>query len=244
MSSLAGGGEQNWSDALSLGNDGCWRQRLRIAVQNDADRPLAGEPVELAIGQAPGQADLAGAAADALRLVDDAGTEMLWAVRDAAGTAVRRGPISAGSVLVLPAECSPHGRAGYWLYFDNPAAWAVPDFLDAPTGLGNGDMEQGDGAAPAGWQHDPGDAGHTASWVAESPHSGRRCLKTVVAPGRVHVDRHAPVAHPHHGRSTLPVERLGQGGRRRGLRRLVRPRGHREEPDARWAAAARRRRHL
>ena len=83
--------------------------------------------------------------------------------------------------MTLPAECPARGQCVYSLWFDNPAAWAVPDFLEAAAGLRNGGVEEGRGDTPTGWKHDAQDAQHRAAWVTEQPRSGRRCLKTVVA---------------------------------------------------------------
>ena len=99
------------------------------------------------------------------------------------GQAVKSGPIPSGSMLSIPAVCAVHGRAEYFLYFDNPAAWSVPDFLSVAGSLRNAGVEEGQGDTPAGWAHDAGDEQHRATWVAEQPHGGKKCLKTVVAPG-------------------------------------------------------------
>lgn len=172
-----------WAQSLYLANEGYWRQRLRIVVRNDRELPLAGEIVEIRVGKGDGQVDIAGAAADALRVVDEAGNELLWAIAAPNGEGVRRGPIPAGSTLHVPVDCGAKSEVPLWLYFDNAAAWAVPDFLDPPQSLRNGGMEDGAGDTPAAWKHDAADEGHRASWVEERPHAGRKCLKTVVAAG-------------------------------------------------------------
>jgi hypothetical protein len=174
---------QPWHTTMSLANDGYWRQRIRLVLHNETVRPLAGQPVEVKIGAGDGEAALAGARADELRVVTAADSELLWAVTGPAGQPIRSGPIPPGSVLTVPAECPAQAEADYFLYFDNPDAWPVPDFLDAATGLRNGGLEEGQGDAPAGWTHDAGDAQHHAAWVTEQPHSGRKCLRTVVAAG-------------------------------------------------------------
>jgi hypothetical protein len=168
---------------MSLANDGYWRQRVHLVLRNTTGEPLAGQPVEVKIGKGDGQADLDGVRADELRVVTAADTELLWAVTGPTGEAVRSGPIPAGSVLTVPAECPAHALADYFLYFDNRAAWSVPDFLDVATGLRNGGMEEGQGDGPSGWTHDASDAQHHTAWVTRQPHSGRKCLQTIVAVG-------------------------------------------------------------
>jgi hypothetical protein len=154
-----------------------------VVIDNGGNEAAEGWPVAVAVGAAEGQADLVGQAVEGLRVVDEQGTEMLLAVRTADGELVERGPVPAGAVLVLPAVCSAQGSAVYYVYSDNPAAGEVPDVLTERPGLANGDVEAGEGATPTSWSHDAGDPQHQASWSEESPQSGKRCLKTVVAPG-------------------------------------------------------------
>lgn len=172
-----------WHRSLYIGNGGYWRQRLRVEVRNDMEREALGEPVALRIGPGPGEADLTGARAEAVRVCDAAGTEMLFGILGPDGGLITKGAMPAGSVLTIPAECPPKGAAAYYVYFDNPAAWRVPDFLEASLGVRNGGLEGGMGGTPVGWTHDWGDPQHRAFWVTEDPHSGKRCLKTVVAEG-------------------------------------------------------------
>jgi hypothetical protein len=199
-----------WHHPLYLDGGGTWRARIAVTVTNDGPRPVAGEPVGLRVGTggekgtgsvAPTapvprtsaaatvpvpfspEADLVGAQAQSVRVCNAAGVEMLFGLTAADGTAIDSGPIPAGATLVIPAECPARGKAVYYVYFDNPAAGLVPDFLSARLGAANGDVEQGDGPAPAGWHHDQPDAQHRASWTTENHQSGKRCLKTVVAEG-------------------------------------------------------------
>jgi hypothetical protein len=177
-----------WQPSLYLAGGGWWRGRIRIVVTNAASRAAEGQPAVVRIGSAMGEADLAGQRAEAIRLCNEQGVEMLFAIHGPNQDLVTRGPIPAGSTLVVPAECREHRSAVYYVYFDNPDAGEVPDYFTAKQGLLNGDLEQGESpqdadAAPAEWVHDPADAQHRASWSTENPQSGRRCLKTVVAEG-------------------------------------------------------------
>lgn len=176
-------GAAPWHDGLYLANGGYWRQRIRVEIHNEMDRAAAGDPVSLPVGSAPGAAALAGASAEAVRVCNATGEELLFAITAPSGEAVTQGPIPEGSTLTIPTECPAGGTATCYVYFDNPSAWAVPDFLATTLGVRNGGMEEGSGKAPAGWAHDPADALRRCSWVTESPHSGSRCLKTSVAPG-------------------------------------------------------------
>ncbi|NLF69441.1 MAG: DUF4091 domain-containing protein [Candidatus Anammoximicrobium sp.] len=172
-----------WHHPLSLDGMGWWQKRVAVKVTNDGSAELAGFPVSLAAGSAAGQIPLAGQQAQSLRVCDARGIEMLFGLRDAGGATVEQGPIPDGSILVIPVECPPQTAALYYVYFDNRRAGRLPDFLSARVGLTNGDVELGDGDAPAGWRHDEADDQHRASWSEEHPQSGRRCLKTIVAAG-------------------------------------------------------------
>ncbi len=173
----------DWHHPLYLGNGGYWKQRIAITIRNDMDHEATGEPVNVAVGSGAAQADIAGQRAEALRVCNEMGQEMLFDVISPTGAPVRTGPIPEGSSLVIPAECAAGADALYYAYFDNPAAWGVPDFLQASLGVLNGGMEEGAGVAPDAWNHDAGDEKHQAMWVSENPRSGKKCLKTVVAEG-------------------------------------------------------------
>lgn len=173
----------DWHHPLYLAGDGYWRKRVPIAVQNGMGQAVAGAPVTVAIGHEAGQADLVGAAAEAARVVDAAGAEMLFAIYGPDGRFITKGPIPEGSLLGIPAECPPGGTATYFVYFDNPSAWPPPDCLEASYSVRNGDVEHGTGSTPAAWRHDAGDGQHEASWTMECAHSGARSLKLFVAEG-------------------------------------------------------------
>jgi hypothetical protein len=168
---------------LYLANDGWWQSRIRVDVQNDMAQEATGAPVSVAIGSGAGEADLVGAAAESVRVMDAAGTEMLFEVYGPGGEPVRSGPVLDGGSLTIPAECPAGGTASYYVYYDNPAAWPVPDFFDASPSVRNSSVEAGEGGTPYGWVHDAPDAEHEAIWTTETPHSGAHCLKTTVAPG-------------------------------------------------------------
>ncbi len=167
-----------WHHPLYLGRGDYWRQRLPVVVANQSGNPVSGQPVAV-----PAEA-LAGQRIDTLRVIDEAGTDLLFAVVSATGQSLTRGPVPAGASLHLPVECGPRESKRYFVYFDNPSAWGVPDFLRTlASGDLNGDFERGDGPMPDGWSEKSTDDQHRNYWVAENPQSGAKCLKTVVAPG-------------------------------------------------------------
>jgi hypothetical protein len=173
----------DWHHPLYLDGGGFWHARLPVVMHNQGELAAEGEPVAIAVGTGPGEADLAGKSAEAIRVVNERGAELLFGLYAPDGAAVTRGPIPASSTLVLPAECPARGTATAYVYFDNPSAEEVPDFLSVRMGLVNGDVESGTGDTPAGWKDDAPDDTHHATWSTDHPQSGRRCLKTVVAQG-------------------------------------------------------------
>jgi hypothetical protein len=172
-----------WQHPFYLPGDSYWHARARLTVRNDTDSTLEGRALTIQVGKEAGSLDIVGTPAQAIRVCDDAGTEMLFALADPLGQRVTAGPVTAGGTLTIPAQCAAKSQAVYWVYFDNPGAQEVPDFLDVRRGLINGDVEDGEGEVPAGWNHDAPDPQHRATWSTDHPKSGKRCLKTVVSPG-------------------------------------------------------------
>jgi len=175
--------DDDWHQSLYRSGGGWWSQRIEVHVGNDGPAPLTGWPITLVVGEQPDQIRLANSTAESIRVCDQRGNEMLWTLLDADGSRMTSGPVPRGGLLVLPVECEAGRTARYFVYFGNPSAQQVPDYLQARTDLVNGDVERGQGDTPAGWVHDSGDAEHIASWSNEHPQSGKRCLKTVVTPG-------------------------------------------------------------
>lgn len=170
-----------WHHPLSLHRGGHWAKRLTVKIVNEADRAAEGAPVPMKLETGHTAADLIGARAGRVRVCDSSGTEMLFRVSDPDGVLLQRGPIPSGSTLVLPAECPPGESTTYYVYYENPRAWPVPDFLEAHLGVVNGGAEAGSDGSPLGWDADAGDDRHRLSWTTDHPHSGNKCLKTVVA---------------------------------------------------------------
>lgn len=173
----------DWHHPLYLPGGGLWRQRVSLDVRNDTATAYAGDEATVRVGTGAGEAALVGARAEALRVCNAAGEEMLYALVSPSQETLTAGPIPAGSTLSIPVECPPQQTARYYVYFDNPQAWVVPDYLQTLTGLRNGNLESGEGNDANAWDHDANDPQHRTYWVSEGPHSGQHCLKTVVADG-------------------------------------------------------------
>ncbi len=169
-----------WHHPLTRDGGGLWRQRIAITVANPTDQAVEGVPVRVALGA--GGISLTGTA-DAVRVCNSRGQELLFALVDNQGLPVTQGPVPASGYLTIPVECAARQTAISYIYFDNPSAGELADFLTDHTTLINGDLESGAGATPAGWKQDMSDATHSVAWTGENPQSGKRCLKTVVAAG-------------------------------------------------------------
>ncbi len=168
-----------WHHPLWLGRGDVWRARFPVTVTNPSGTALAGDPVSLAVGDRPGQAPLAGSRAEALRVTDEQGKQLLYGLWTAdQNTLFTTGAIPAGATLTLPAVCGPHTSATYYVYFDNPRAWGLADFYGKRTDFElNGDFEKGVNDQPAGWQAGQANTKHRLTWSTEKPFSGSHCLK-------------------------------------------------------------------
>ena len=167
-----------WQHPLWLGRGDVWRSRFPVTVTNPSGSALEGTPVALVVGEASGQAPLAGVRAEALRVTDQKGTQLLYGLwTPDQNTTFTTGAIPAGATLVLPAVCGPNAATTYHVYYDNPRAWALADVFGtrAFTDL-NGGFEKGAKETPIGWQAGQVTPKHRLSWSAEQPFAGTRCL--------------------------------------------------------------------
>ncbi len=128
-----------WHHSLSRDGGGIWRRRIPITVTKPTDRAIKGTPVRIAIGT--GAMPLAGMAAESVRVCDSQGQELLVGLTDSQALPVTRGPIPAAGFLTIPVECAARQSSSSFVYFDNPSAGELPDFLADRSALANGDLE-------------------------------------------------------------------------------------------------------
>ncbi len=128
-----------WHHPLSRDGGGIWQRRIPITVTNPTDRAIKGAPVRIAYGT--GGVPLAGMAAESLRVCDSRGQELLFALTDSQALPVSRGPIPSAGLLAIPVECAARQSASLFVYFDNPSAGELPDFLPDRSALANGDLK-------------------------------------------------------------------------------------------------------
>jgi len=84
---------------------------------------------------------LAGMAAESVRVCDSRGQELLFALTDFQALPVSRGPIPSSGFLTIPVECAARQSVSSFVYFDNPSAGELPDFLANRSALANGDLK-------------------------------------------------------------------------------------------------------
>lgn len=178
-------------------------RRVEVTVTNTGTEPLAGTTVRVPVGAEPNQLPLAGWEASALRATDARGRELLWAVTGRSGSPKTRGPLEAGDIVLLPAECAAGASTPILVYYDNPAAWPVPEML--ATGLANTALNEGSEAGPIGWGVGSTDAQHRLTWSRDEGRGGSGCAKCVVDAG-------APQAWVQYNQGGIPI---APGGRYR-----------------------------
>ncbi|HIE53330.1 MAG TPA: hypothetical protein EYP85_16380, partial [Armatimonadetes bacterium] len=180
VTSVAGEQPAPWHHPLSYDGGGYWRGRLTVRVTNLSGREVRGGSVEVSIGPGAEELNLVGQRAEAIRVCDVQGRELLFDLRDAQGGHKRRGPLAAGDRLSFAVEVPPGESTRYYVYFANHRAWEVVEFLRA--GLENAGFEGGE-ESPAGWHIWGEDSQHHLAWVTDQAHTGRRCVRTTVEPG-------------------------------------------------------------
>lgn len=171
-----------WHHDLYLDGGGYWKARVWVTVRNRSPLERKGYPLPLTVGSAPNALPLAGERAEGVRVCKPDGTELRFGIWSPDGLPIAAGPIPPHSRLVIPIDVAPSQTAHYYVYFDNPDAGKLPDYLpDRPVIL-NGDLERGDGRTPLGWIHDRPAPGYRVEWTTETARSGRHSLKTSASP--------------------------------------------------------------
>ncbi len=154
-----------------------WTSRVAVTVENTFSSDLAGASVRVVVGKGEGEADFVGLPAQSVRVVNEAGAELLCDVGTAEGSPRRNGPMIQGDVLTMPAEVPAGGKALLYVYAGNPLAWEPPDYLGGQ--LSNGGFEVGE-TEPTGWSTALVDASHRMIWQVGGAHTGNRCVRCEV----------------------------------------------------------------
>ncbi|MBP5673714.1 MAG: DUF4091 domain-containing protein [Victivallales bacterium] len=164
----------SWPTNFYLDGGGQWNKRVPIFFENIGNEDLAGRPVALNIDK---NSPLIGQIAGTIRIVDELGRELKYAVEDKDGYIVTNELILRDFTLQVPLSCPAKGKTTYYVYFGNDKAWASPDKLETLTIQDfNGGFEKAANGLPAGWQTSSTDDTHKISISTDRPASGRNCL--------------------------------------------------------------------
>ncbi|MBO7091480.1 MAG: hypothetical protein J6W23_06815, partial [Victivallales bacterium] len=163
-----------WPTTLYLDGGGLWNFRIPIFFENKGAQDIVGESVTVAI---PPDSPLIGQTAGTLRVVDENGRQLKFAVENSDGELITEDAVTAGCIFHLPLTCSAKSKTSYYIYYGNNKAWTSPDRLQTLTTLDyNGGFEKIANGFPVGWQAWQTDAKHKVSLSTQSPASGRYCL--------------------------------------------------------------------
>ena len=172
------------------------RLRVPVTITAPEGQALSGTPVAVPIGDPPTGVPIGGQPLAALRVCDESGQELLWALTARDGSAKTTGLIEDGGVLYVPAVCAAGGSATVYIYADSPGAWPVPDML--PIGFANGGFEDGTIESPAAWVATETDAAHRVSIMPGAGRDGSRAA-------RCDVDAGAPSTWVKYVQTRIPV---------------------------------------
>jgi len=172
------------------------RLRVPITITAPEGQALNGTPVAVPVGDPPTGVPIVGQPLSALRVCDESGQELLWALTARDGSAETTGLIEDGGILYVPAVCPAGGSATVYVYADSPGAWPVPDML--PIGFANSGFEDGAIESPAAWVAAETDATHRVSIV---PGAGRDGMRAA----RCDVDAGAPSTWVKYVQTRIPV---------------------------------------
>ncbi len=119
-----------WCKSLAYGGGGYWTVRVPVTIDNHTKKALKGERIRIAISGDNGTNGLIGNAVAGLRVADDKGVEFLFELESPDHQRKRKGLLSSGDIITLPAAAEAESSALLFLYSGNPAAWLPPDIRD------------------------------------------------------------------------------------------------------------------
>ncbi|MCR4576110.1 MAG: DUF4091 domain-containing protein [Lentisphaeria bacterium] len=149
------------------------RQRRAIIITNKSDAASDGDMLFVSIKEL----GLAGKPSKDVRLVDDNGMELMYAIHPEGAT------LSEDGSIVVPVKADAGQTVTLWLYWDNPLAWDLPDKLRAPLKTFSDSFEDGNEIAPPGWRSAMTDDKHVNARSDTVAHSGRKSVMTTVLDG-------------------------------------------------------------
>ena len=151
------------------------RQRRPIVITNKSNAASDGDMLFVSVKEL----GLAGTPSKDIRVVDDNGMELMYAIHP-------EGPaLTEDGSVIVPVKADAGQTVTLWLYWDNPSAWELPDKLMAPLKTFTDSFEDGDEIAPPGWRSAITDEKHVNARSDTVAHSGKKSVMTTVLPGAV-----------------------------------------------------------
>jgi len=154
-----------WHHPLYMANNDYWPQRIPVSIQNNMNREILGDPLEVQVGNNKGQAPLVGVFTEGIRVTTDRGAELTFRVSDRDGNLIEKGPIPENSIITFPVECNADTLTTNYIYFNNPSAWAIGDFYKTHREVYNGGLEKETPNGPLGWEFDWLDENRLVEWA-------------------------------------------------------------------------------
>jgi len=167
----------SWHHPLYLGHEGFWKQRLPVKIHNNTDLDLAGDPLVIEVGKGWDNIPLKGFRAEAIRLINKEGKQLLCRIDDPDGNLIEQGVIPDGSVLTVPVECPARDTVTYFIYTDNPSAWPVGEYFYTHREVSNGGFEKTGPYGPLGWELEWPEKSRMVYWSDTESHTGQHCVK-------------------------------------------------------------------
>jgi len=174
---------QRWSDDFVRCGGGFWQSRIKVELCNLKDVPLTGYSAALRVGGGEKELPLEGVRVEELRVSTAEGVEVLFAVFTPQGLQLTSGRIPEGALIAFPVSCKPGESSSLYVYWNNPLAEEIPDFLNVRPFVLNGSFESGGSEGPFGWKLDPGDSRHRVSWTDSEARTGAKSVVTEVEEG-------------------------------------------------------------
>ena len=175
----------SWQHPLYLDNNNFWRQRIPVIIENNSKQDLWGDPVVIKVGKGKGEIPLKGVLAEAVRLTNSEGTQLLYRLSTPDGMQIEKGPIPANSELSIPLECDAGQTFTCFLYYDNPSAWPVGEYYYTHSDVRNGGFETGDKFGPMDWELEWPHEEREVKWTREEARTGNYSLVVTSSEGRV-----------------------------------------------------------
>ncbi len=171
---------------LCIGGGGVWQKSVEFEVTNLTDLDWTDKIIEIPIAGTVSSPKanalpLVNQQAQSVRFCDLRDTEYIFNIVSPQGTDLHRGSIPENARLMISVTCPAKKSAAFKIFFDNPQAWVMPDWLKSKGEITNLDFELGTDKDIIGWNLDASDAKSKLNRCEEKPYSGKKCIKCEVA---------------------------------------------------------------